>query len=157
MSPLGDDARAYIAMRRNLGFKLRRADLQMRQLLAFLKARNARWITTKLAIEFATQDRGYGPKVRKGLWALVRGFARYRAGLDPRTEIPPAGFLRSTSRRAKPYLYSDAEIRQLTQAALDRPSIVKLQPWTYHCIFGLLAVTGMRVSEVLNLRCDHID
>lgn len=157
MSTLYDDARAYVAMRRSLGFKLQRHDTQMRQLLAFLKERKACWITTKLAVEFATRDRGNGPKSRKDLWALVRGFARYRTGLDPRTEIPPVGLLASAARRAKPYMYSDVEIRDLTQAALNRPSIASLLPWTYYCIFGLLAVTGMRVSEVLNLRCDHID
>jgi integrase len=110
-----------------------------------------------LALEFATRDQGNGPKPRKAVLALVRGFAKYQAGLDPLTEIPPPGLLPSAKRRAKPYLYSEDEIRILTQAALNRPSIVSLQPWTYHCIFGLLAVTGMRVSEVLNLQCDHID
>jgi integrase len=157
MSTLQDDARAYVAMRRSLGFKLQRHDLQMRQLVAFLKERKARRITTKLALDFATRDRGNGPKPRTALLALVRGFAKYQAGLDPLTEIPPPGLLPSAKRRAKPYLYSEDEIRSLTQAALNRPSIVSLQPWTYYCIFGLLAVTGMRVSEVLNLRCDHID
>lgn len=157
MSTLQDDARAYVAMRRSLGFKLQRHDLQMRQLVAFLKEREARRITTKLALDFATRDRGNGPKPRTALLALVRGFAKYQAGLDPLTEIPPPGLLPSAKRRAKPYLYSEHEIRSLTQAALNRPSIVSLQPWTYYCVFGLLAVTGMRVSEVLNLRCEHID
>ena len=27
----------------------------------------------------------------------------------------------------------------------------KLQPWTYYCLFGLLAVSGMRLGEALNL------
>jgi integrase len=144
-------------MRRSLGFKLRRHDLQMRQLVAFLKERKARRVTTKLALEFATRDRGNGPKPRTELLALVRGFAKYQAGLDPLTEIPPMGLLASTKRRAKPYLYSKDEVDKLTEAALQRPSITSLLPWTYHCIFGLLAVTGMRVSEVLNLQCDHID
>ena len=129
----------------------------MPQLVAFLKERKARRVTTKLALEFATRDRGNGPKPRTGLLALVRGFAKYQAGLDPLTEIPPMGLLASTKRRAKPYLYSKDEVDKLTEAALQRPSITSLLPWTYHCIFGLLAVTGMRVSEVLNLQCDHID
>lgn len=157
MSTLYDDARSYVAMRRSLGFKLRRHDLQMRQLVAFLKERKARRVTTKLALEFATRDRGNGPKPSRALLALVRGFAKYQAGLDPLTEIPPPGLLASTERRAKPYLYSKDEVDRLTEAALQRPSIASLLPWTYHCIFGLLAVTGMRVSEVLNLQCDHID
>jgi integrase len=157
MSTLYGDARDYVAMRRSLGFKLRRHDVEMRQLVAFMKKRKARRITIKLALEFATRDLGNGPKPRKAHLALVRGFAKYQAGLDPLTEIPPPGLLPSSTRRAKPYLYSEDEIRSLAQAAVNRPSIVSLQPWTFYCIFGLLAVTGMRVSEVLNLRCEHID
>lgn len=157
MSALDEHARAYVAMRRSLGFKLRRHDLQMRQLVAFLSERKACRITTKLAVDFATRDLGNGPKPRMALLALVRGFAKYQTGVDPLTEIPPSGLFSSARRRARPYLYSENEIRNLTQAALNRPSIVSLQPWTYYCIFGLLAVTGMRVSEVLNLRWEHID
>jgi integrase len=32
-----------------------------------------------------------------------------------------------------------------------------LRPWTYHCLFGLLSVTGMRISEALDLRLDDVD
>jgi integrase len=29
------------------------------------------------------------------------------------------------------------------------------QPWAYHCLLGLLAVTGLRISEALHLRCTN--
>jgi integrase/recombinase XerD len=58
-----------------------------------------------------------------------------------------------TARRAlSPYFYSDHEIQTLLKAAKTRPSIDPLRPWTYHCLFGLLAVTGLRLGEALNLR-----
>ena len=59
--------------------------------------------------------------------------------------------------RAQPYFYSDHEIRTLLKAAKTRPSIDPLRPWTYHCLFGLLAVTGLRLGEALNLRPGDMD
>ena len=49
------------------------------------------------------------------------------------------------------------QIYQLLEAAKNMPAAHSLQPWTYHCLLGLLAVTGLRISEALNLRCADID
>jgi integrase/recombinase XerD len=40
---------------------------------------------------------------------------------------------------------------------LSMPALPSLQPWTYHCLFGLLAVTGLRISEALNLLSMDVD
>jgi Site-specific recombinase XerD len=32
-----------------------------------------------------------------------------------------------------------------------------LLPWTYHCLFGLLSVSGMRLGEARNLELDDVD
>jgi integrase len=45
----------------------------------------------------------------------------------------------------------------LLQAAKSLSSHHPLRPWTYHCLFGLLAVTGMRLGEVLHLRTGDMD
>jgi len=90
----------------------------------------------------------------------VRGFARYLNGVDPANEIPPPGLLPDKKPRARPYLYSAEEIRQLLEAAGKMHSPHKrhrLQPWTYQCLLGLLAVSGMRLGEVINLRCRDVD
>ena len=84
--------------------------------------------------------------------SIVRGFARHWSATDPSTEVPPLGLLPYRPARAQPYFYSDHEIRTLLKAAKTRPSIDPLRPWTYHCLFGLLAVTGLRLGEALNLR-----
>jgi integrase len=87
----------------------------------------------------------------------VRGFAQYFSAIDPCTEIPPADMLPYRPSRAHPYLYSDQEILRLLKAARKIPSRNGLRPWTYYCLFGLLAVTGMRISEVLSLKCQDVD
>jgi integrase len=90
----------------------------------------------------------------------VRGFARYRSAIDPRTEVPPSGLLPYRSTRAQPYLYSEQEVQRLLDAALKLPTAwpsTPLRPWVFHCLLGLLSVTGMRISEALELRLDDVD
>jgi integrase/recombinase XerD len=61
--------------------------------------------------------------------------------------------LAAVSTAASPaLLYSNLEIQKLLKAAKARPSVDPLRPWTYYCLFGLLAVTGLRLSEALNLQ-----
>ncbi|MBI2187343.1 MAG: tyrosine-type recombinase/integrase [Acidobacteria bacterium] len=82
---------------------------------------------------------------------FVRVFARHWSATDPRTEIPAAGLLPFRARRARPYLYTDEEIRQLLAATNALSSTNGLRPWTYHCLFGLLVVSGIRISEAISL------
>ena len=95
----------------------------------------------------------------------VRGLARYQVAYDPATEVPPLHLLADAASPAKPYLYSQAEISRVLQAARNHPASHKFpgpwwprwRGWSWYCFFGLLAVTGMRVGEVRNLRDDDID
>ncbi|WP_247991862.1 tyrosine-type recombinase/integrase [Bradyrhizobium sp. 186] len=86
----------------------------------------------------------------------MRGFARHLANFDPRTEVSPVGILPGW-KRAKPYVYADAEIDALLTAALALPPADGLRRWTYHTLFGLIAVTGMRISEAMGLERDDVD
>ena len=85
----------------------------------------------------------------------VRGFARYLTGIDPATEVPPNGLLPRRKRWQPPFLYSDADIATLLAAAgqLRDPRMAA----TYRTLFGLLAVTGLRVGEAIRLNVDDVD
>lgn len=87
----------------------------------------------------------------------MRGFARYRSASDTRTEIPPSDLLPNKSKRARPYLYTDKEIKELLEAALNLPRSNTFRKRTYYCLFGLLSVTGMRVGEAINLQINNVD
>ncbi|MCY4503258.1 MAG: tyrosine-type recombinase/integrase [Alphaproteobacteria bacterium] len=86
---------------------------------------------------------------------MVRGFARYAHGVDSRHEVPPQALLSGQYRRRAPYLYRDAEVAALIAAARALSGTTGLRPLTYATMLALLSVTGMRVSEVLNL--DRVD
>ncbi|MDP2341886.1 MAG: tyrosine-type recombinase/integrase [Deltaproteobacteria bacterium] len=129
----------------------------LRRLVEFLQARRARYLTCKLALEFATLPKN----AQRFQWAnrlrMVRGFARYRAAEDPRTEVPPPRMLPCRYLRRTPAIISDAGLERLLCGALALPSAVGLRPQTYWTLFGLLAATGMRPGEPLRLRDDDVD
>ena len=157
MSRLRKAIEDYVGMRRSLGFKLQQAESGLLDFASFLEERGASRITIALALAWAQQD----PVARPAEWArrlsFVRGFARHWSAHDPQTEIPPWGLLPHRPGRARPYLYSDEEVRQLLQAAQQLPSSHGLKGSTYHCLLGLLSVAGLRISEARNLQSDDAD
>ncbi|HVH72654.1 MAG TPA: tyrosine-type recombinase/integrase [Candidatus Dormibacteraeota bacterium] len=157
MNTLRQAVQEYLILRRSLGFKLDRARKQLPAFVEFLEQRHASYITTKLALAWAQQP----STVQPAEWALrlsvVRAFARHRSATDPRTQIPPTGLLPYRPKRAHPYLYSTREILGLLRAALSLPARRGLRPWTYHCLFGLLSVTGLRLGEARNLELQDVD
>ncbi len=130
----------------------------MLDFVTFMEQHRASYITQQLALTWAQQS----PVVQPSTWAqrlrFVRGFARYRRATDPRTQIPPEGLLPFRPQRARPYFYTDDEIQSLLRAALKLPSSNgELRPWTYHGLFGLLSVSGMRLGEARNLELQDVD
>jgi integrase len=158
MRTFRQSANEYLELRRAVGFRLDRHETYLREFVSFMERRHALRITTRLAVQFATCRPLQGRKTQADRLSVVRGYARYLLGVDPRTEVPPFGLLSGRSARAKPYLYTAAEIRRLLNAARQCDSVYHpLRPWNLCCILGLLAVTGMRIGEVLNLRPEDID
>ena len=145
----------YLVLRQAMGFKLSEARTLLPQFVDFLDDQGAIFITTEWAVEWATQPRHIQPAGWASRLRWVRGFARYHSAIDPRTAIPPAAFLPYRPQRHSPYLYSDAEITQLLEAASRLPSATGLRAGTSTAVFGLLVVTGMRISELVGL--DHND
>jgi len=155
MTDLRSTLERYVNMRQGLGYKFQRQAQRLDDFISFMEKRKAVTITTKLAVKWATL-----PPDCNASWALrlaaVRGFARHLASLNPKTEVPPPGIL-PPLKRAKPYVYSNADISALLAAALALPPADGLRRWTYHCFFGLLAVTGLRLSEAIGLQRDEVD
>jgi integrase len=147
----------YLALRRGLGFKLKKHQCLLEEFASFLEQESTSQITSRLALRWATRPKHIQPAEWAARLGVVRGFARYWSATDATTEVPPDGLLPYRPCRAKPYLYSEEQIVQLLEAAKNMPAAHNLQPWTYHCLLGLRAVTGLRISEALNLRCADID
>jgi integrase len=145
---LADRLDEYLAMRRALGYGLRRQEKLLVQYLNWLGDRGEDQITTANALAWATQPAG-GAAWRSYRLAAVRGFARYLHALDEPADVPPADLLPDSRHRATPYLYTDAQVTALMQAADTLRT--RHRAATYRTLIGLLAVTGIRVGEAIAL------
>ncbi len=160
MNTMRQAVKEYLRMRRDLGFKLHEAGKGLLSFVTFMEQHRASYITQALALAWAQQPSNVQPAHWARRLGFVRGFARYRSATDPRTQIPAQGLLPFKPKRARPYLYSDAEIRSLLCAALNMPCRYergKLRPWVYYCLFGLLSVSGLRLGEARNLEVQDVD
>ncbi|MFP3559399.1 tyrosine-type recombinase/integrase [Paraburkholderia sp. SIMBA_049] len=160
MNTLRQAVHDYLNLRRNLGFKLKEPGRALLDFAAFMERHNAPYITQALALAWAQQPADVQPATWARRLGVVRDFARYRSAADRRTQIPAPGLLPFQPKRAHPYLYSDDEVRRLLHAALEmqyRYERGALRPRAFYCLFGLLSVSGMRLSEALNLELRDVD
>lgn len=155
---MGQAVTDYLGARRRLGFELRCAG---RQLLEFARYSDARGraghVRREVAIAWAAAAPSGSRLACARRLANVRGFARYQAVRDPANELVPDGLFGPARRRLTPYIYSDEEIRDLLRVTQGLRPVGGLRPVTFQTLFGLLAASGLRVSEALQLRREDVD
>lgn len=157
MSSLRELLQDYLAMRRALGFKLHVHGVGLLSFVTFMEQAQADFISTDLALTWAKQ-----PAMAQPIWwanrlCFVRGFARYCQAFDPRTQVPPPGLLPCSHRRPSPYFFSDEDIDRLLKGALQLPAKMDFVNQALYCLFGLLAISGLRISEALGLTLEDVD
>lgn len=144
---LADHAALHLA----LGFKFRTPGILLRNFVAFAENRGEHVITTATVREWALQ--APSPEQRRNRMLTVRRFAIALHAEDPRHEVPSVDlFGRASHKRRVPYIYRPSDIRQLIDAAYRLGPSGSIRPFTYATMFGLIAATGMRISEALALR-----
>jgi len=155
MSALDAHVQDYLRLRRALGFKLKPEGRLLPQLAAYLDAAGASTLTSDLAIAWARLPAGVQPIQWSHRLSAARAFAAYLKTIEPATEVPPADVFGARQRRRTPYLWSPGDVCRLVKATRTlRPS---LRAATYEALFGLLAVSGMRVGEAIGLDRDDVD
>ncbi len=153
-----DAVEEYLSVRRKLGFALAIEGQELGRFARFAeKAGQTEPITTELAVQWATLPSGASRLYHARRLDVVRRLARYRAVFEPLTEIPPEGLLGPSYRRREPHIYSDDEIAELLEMTTRLGPLGGLRPHTYSTLFGLLACTGLRISEALALTRPHVD
>lgn len=157
MTDLRKAVEEYLTLRRALGFILEHSGRFLQQFLSFVEDEGADWITTELALRWATSKPNAQPAERAARLRAVRLFAQHRKGTDSRTEIPPVGLLPHRPERVTPYIYSQHEITATLEAARQLPPRSGLRGWTVATLLGLLAVTGLRISEAVGLDRRDVD
>ena len=152
---LNEDVQGYLAVRRAMGFVMKWSGNLLRSFAAFSDAQGQPRIRSEVAIKWA----GWAPsaRTRARRLGLVIRLARYLRAEDQDHEVPPPAFGREERPRRTPYIYSREEVQGLVQAASE---VERYNPeyraLTYRTFFGLLACTGMRLSEAISLRLEDI-
>ncbi|GCE45129.1 mobile element protein [Rhodococcus wratislaviensis] len=156
MSALADAAEDYLRLRNSLGHDLAAYHRQLPRFVAYLDATGTPTVTVAAALAWA-QGPDVDPNTTVGprRMTVARSFARYMAGIDTRTEVPPPGLLPNRRRWRPPYIYSPTDIDTLMAGA--RRLHWPLPAATHETLIGLLVATGMRVGEAIRLDRGDID
>jgi integrase len=153
MTSLRQALQDYLRIRRQLGFKLKTDGQLLEHFVEFLERAGAERITVELAVMWARLPVQAHPHRWRQRLGIVRGFARYLATIDPDSEVPSVDLLAGHRPRVAPYIYSPAEIRALMAAA--RALTPPLRAATFETVIGLMAATGLRLGEAVDL--DRVD
>jgi integrase len=151
---LSDSMNTYLSLRRAVGFKLDTVEIYLQSYVNFATSRGDTHVVIKTVIDWATMACSDDARARR-LDTLIR-FARFVHADDPRHDIPLDHVFCKRRHRRTPYLLSDQEVARLLREAGNLAPAGSLRPHTYRTIFGLLASTGLRISEALHLRFDDI-
>ena len=148
---LSRDLQRHADLHRALGFKFRTQHALLRLFVAHAEGLGDDFVRGTRVIAWAAQ--APSATQRRNRLLTVRRLALALRAEDVRHEVPPAdAFGGPGVRRRKPYIYAPEEITQLLAAAARFGPATSLKAATYETLFGLLAATGMRVSEALALR-----
>jgi integrase len=157
MSALENHVDDYLRLRRTLGYDLEETGRLLHRFTAELDTAGVLHVTTQVAVRWALAVKVSAPSsVPATRYRAVRGFARYMAGIDPETEIPPAGLVRRPRSRRPPFIYTDEQLLALlaqARASIPQP----LRAATMQTLIGLLAASGLRIGEALRLDRGDID
>jgi integrase len=148
------DIDRYIALRQSLGFKLRGTARLLQAFAQFAVARGDTHIRTSTAVTWATQ--ASSPSARHIRLRDVMHLARFLHAEDAAHEVPPATLFPAPKVRPLPYIYAPEEVAQILAAAGRLRRTYPLRREVYTTLFGLIAATGLRVSEALDLRFDDL-
>jgi integrase len=125
--------------------------------VSYLDAHGSSTVTIDAALEWAQQpatDRVTSVGSRR--MTAARGFARYLAGIDEGTQVPPLGLMPQPPRWRRPFIYSPADIEAvMSQVPCSIASPVRVA--TYQTLIGLLAVSGLRIGEAIKLDRSDVD
>ena len=140
----------HVALMRACGFVFDEQAERLADYAAFAERRGESHVRT--ATVLAWSRKGASPQRRRTLYLTVRRFALAAVAEDARHQVPPPDLLpRATRQRPAPYIYAPDEVASLVAVA-DRCASRRCRvPGQYRVLFGLLAATGMRISEALGL------
>lgn len=157
MSRLAILLQEYLEMRTSCGFKVASTRKVLRRFVDFADQSGADTVTNDMFLKWRAGFGSAGPKTWSMRLGQVIMFARWLQAIDPSQEVPSRQLVSARYQRAKPFIYTQDQIAAILDAAAKLPSPNGIRSLTFPTMFGLLASTGMRVSEVIALDVGDVD
>jgi integrase/recombinase XerD len=152
---LRDDILRYVASHRALGRKFSEQSRMLLLFATYAESFGDEHVKVERIYDWCRTASSHNTARR--YFETLRRFVLYASLEDSEHEVPPTGvFGRGMRPRPTPYIIEPEQLQAIMQAALDLPPKGKISSHTYHTVFGLLAATGLRISEALALQCDDL-
>ena len=150
----------YLDERHRLGFSARTQAYALRSFARHVHAVSHHGpITIEVMADWARSDSHASSDPRT--WARrlksLRSFMRWLQHFEPGCEVPDDAIFGRLPERQVPHIYTEQEIIDLLAAARKLGPAPGLRGIVYETLFGLLASTGMRISEALALTNADVD
>lgn len=140
----------YVALRRATGFKFRDSEVMLRSFAVFASEHGEDVVRADSAVAWARESKA--ARQRHKRLRVVTRFAQFLRAEDPRHEIPPQDVFHARAVRPAPHIYSEDDIAKIVAYAAKLGPVGSLRPLAYGTMFGLMAVAGLRLNEVIELR-----
>jgi len=148
----------YLSYRRSLGFKHLIDGQQLLRFANYVDSKNYYGpITEQIAVEWAKSSKKSSRLTWAGRLEIVSRLAKHLCIVEPGTQIPPKGLFGQSRRRIKPYIFTLEEIQKILQEVKNLIPKNSFRQITFIYLFTLLYVTGLRISEALNLLINDVD
>jgi integrase len=156
---MGQTMKQYLALQRSLGLLLEAAEYTLDDFDQYLAVHfpKVKRVTRKMVMGYLATTRHLHSTSRRDALSILRQFCRFLFHLNPRTYIPQRNLLPPGKVKVRPHIYSEIELQNILRFTRQLGPHGSLRPHTLTTIFSLLWVSGMRISEVLNLNLADVD
>jgi integrase len=108
----------YLDLRHSLGHALADVGRLLPSFVAYLDERGLSTVTVAATLDWAqTSPTGHSVTGGPRRMTAARGFARYLAGIDDSTEVPPLGLIPGRHRWRRPFIYTPHDIEAVLSQA----------------------------------------
>jgi|SRR5208283_1894413 len=161
-SPIASQIERFLQFKRAAGYRYCKEEEELIDMDRFLPSHliaTEPIITDKVVRAYLSHIRHTSDATRANRLSLLRQLCCFIALEEPKTFIPPSGFLGIHRRLFVPRILTRAEGREFVKACLRLPSgrCSPLRGMVHGTALVLLYLTGMRLGEALALNLEDVD
>lgn len=148
----------YVSYKQSLGFKIKSEIYVLRKFIRYTLSLDYDGPLTKdLVLTWCSLDKSASNKAKGRRFEPISTFAKYITSFDAEAEVMPKCPFGNPHTRTTPYIYTESETKMLMDECSNLYSPDGLRSLTIKTAIGLLWATGLRTSELTNLKIKDVD